>query len=61
MLWGNCHIKVNFSCFHYLSLSWPALRVLAGLQTQMRGLRRAVLLQLQPPSVAHDHWLTAVF
>lgn len=45
----------------FTSLSWPALRMLVGLQTQMRGLSLAALLQLQPPSVAHGHQLTAVF
>lgn len=61
VLWGNCHIKLNVSCFHYYSLSWPALRVLAGLQTQMCGLSLEALLQLQLPSVAHVHRLTAAF
>lgn len=49
-----------FTSFHYQSLSWPALRMLAGLQTQMRGLSLAALLQRQPPSVAHGHQLTAM-
>lgn len=35
--------------------------MLAGLQTQMRGLSLAALLQLQPPSAAHGNQLTAVF
>lgn len=34
--------------------------MLAGLQTQMRGLSLAALLQRQPPSVAHGHQLTAM-
>lgn len=34
--------------------------MLAGLQTQMRGLSLAALLQRQPPSVADGHQLTAM-
>lgn len=58
---GGAQIELNFSSFHYSLLSWPALKMLDVLQTQMLGLSLVALLQRHQPPFAHDCQLPALF